>query len=266
VVRDPCFARYTWQQEPGITYVSSDGTCNDLDFGKFNIDGDSSRYDQWASIYGKTDGLVQLSASLGYDTLARSYQTGPLSGNSVLLSGEWNILPFRGSSYGEIQLDAQKYFRIWRTANLHFRAAAGTAFGNQFSRQFFVWPIYNLRGIPFSGTHADKFTGKYYTVGTAELQIPLDRLVRLAIFQNIEGIAAVDVGSVYSEFNPATSGGFDDALDNRTAAGVLGFNFNLAIFQFRLHFAKPFDIGGLEPGTDLPDGWVTNFSIEYLFF
>lgn len=258
VIREPCFTNYTWQQDSGFTFLTADGTCTDLNFGKFDEAGDTSRYDAWDQVYGDPDGIVQLTASVGYDTLARSYSTGPLQGNSFLLRGEYNYLPLRKTGYGEIQLDAQKYFRIWRTANLHFRGASGVAFGDQFSRQFFVWPIYNLRGIPFNGNHSDLFIGEYYTVGTSELQVPLDRLVRLAIFQNIEGIAAVDVGSVFNDPK--------DLGSKSTAAFVTGVNFNLAIFQFRLHFARPFDIGGLKPGKDVPDSWVTNFSIEYLFF
>lgn len=259
VLREPCFATYTYANDPTIgDYIGREGTCTNLKFGKFDINGDTTKYDQWDAIYGDPDGIVQLSAAVGYDTLARSYATGPLHGNSVILSTEYNILPLRGAGYGEVQLDAQKYFRVWRTANLHFRGAAGASYGNQFTRQFYVWPIYNLRGIPFSSTQSENFIGTYYTVGTSELQVPLDRLIRLAIFQNIEGIAAIDVGSVFDD--PADYGA------KSTAAFVTGVNFNLAIFQFRLHFARPFDIGGLEPGKDLPDKWVTNFSIEYLFF
>lgn len=257
ILREPCYYEFTWTETTdGLLFPAQRGTCNQFKFGEFADYPD--KYNTWKKTYGETDGVVQLSAAVGFDTLSRSYQTGPLAGNSALLHGEWNTLPLRGSSYGELQLDLQHYTRLWRTANLGFRAAGGTSFGDQFTRLFSVWPVYNLRGIPFRQSFADVFVGKNYVVTSAELQFPLDRLIRIAIFQNIEGVAAIDAGSVFDNL--------EEAQEHQTASFVTGFNFNLAIFEFRLHFARPFDIGGLKPGTDLPDGWVTQFWIDFLFF
>jgi hypothetical protein len=52
--------------------------------------------------------------------------------------------------------------------------------------------------------------------------------------------------------------------DKRILDFAIGANFALGPILFRLHFAKPFDIGAPAgaPSTDYE--WVTNFSIGYL--
>ncbi|HVO31804.1 MAG TPA: hypothetical protein VMV18_13750, partial [bacterium] len=201
---------------------------------------------------------------LGFDTLTQSWETGPLDGNSLLATVSTYYQPTRNSWFGQYQVDGEHYIRVYKTANIGFRVAWGESFGDEWKRPFYVSSVDNLRGVPYFSY--DYLIQNKYLVGQAELKVPLNGLIRLLIFQNIEGIAAVDAGSVFNKYDQ-----FDA---NKTAAFVTGFNFNLAIFQFRLHFAKPFDIGGIKPGQPwsqdgqivVPDGWVTNFTIRYLFF
>ena len=59
-------------------------------------------------------------------------------------------------------------------------------------------------------------------------------------------------------------------FDKRVLDFVLGFNLGLGPLVFRLHFAKPIDTGhgpGVPFGTPNGDGgWVTNFSLGWLYF
>ena len=202
--------------------------------------------------------------SVGYDTLAQSWQVGPLDGTSVLGSVSAYYQPTRNEWFGQYQIDAEHFFRLYKLVKFGVRGAWGESFGDTWKRPFYVSSVDNLRGVPYY--EFNYLIANRYLVGNAELQVPLDGLIRLAIFQNIIGVAAVDAGSVFNTYG--------DFKPNRTAAYVMGFNFNLAIFQFRLHFAMPFSIGGLVPGQPrpsdgqviVPNGWVTNFTIRYLFY
>ena len=207
---------------------------------------------------------VDTAVSTGYDTLNWSMETGPLHGTSALVTASSYYQPGRAVWHGDLQLDVQRYFRLYRTANLGFRFAGGRALGDEWRRPFYISSVDNLRGVPW---HAFEYLiADQYAIGQAELQVPLNSLIRFFLFQNVEGIAAIDVGSLVDRT--------DEFRRNSTAAFVTGLNFSLAIFEFRLHFARPFDIGGLEPGVPrddeggdvVPDGWVTNFSIRYTFF
>ena len=225
-----------------------------------DITGRKSWEHQNAGVAPEIDG----SLSLGFDTLTQSWETGPLDGNSLIATVSSFYQPTHNSWFGQYQVDGEHYIRLYKTVNLGIRAAWGESFGDEWKRPFYVSSTDNLRGVPYF--QYQYLIANKYAVGNAELQVPLDGLIRLLIFQNIEGIAAVDAGSVFNHYG--------DFSNNRTAAFVTGFNFNLAIFQFRLHFARPFDIGGLKPGVArpqdgqviVPDGWVTNFTIRYLFF
>jgi hypothetical protein len=91
-------------------------------------------------------------------------------------------------------------------------------------------------------------------VGNAELNVPLDAIIRVAFFQSIEGIMGLDFGGVADRL--------DNLWPNRTFAFVLGGNLTLGPFEFLIHFARPIDIGGLVPAAD----WVPNISIRYAYF
>ena len=204
------------------------------------------------------------SASVGYDTLIRTWGTPPLGGSSVIATVNGYHQPARGTSFGDATLDAQKFFRIGQTASLGFRATTGRAFGDEWRRPFFVYSSDNLRGVPWY--RYDYLISDAFVVGQSELAVPLDRVIQIALFNGMIGVAGIDAGSVFDKYV--------DAEGQATAATVVGVNMQLAIFDLRLHFARPFDIGGLEPGKTrgedgrviVPDGWVTNFSIRYAWF
>jgi hypothetical protein len=102
--------------------------------------------------------------------------------------------------------------------------------------------------------------------------VPLDALVRLVIFDYIEGVAALDFGGVFDDWTrsgapPEALGRRDlGAWDARTLTGVLGFNVLFGPLLLRVHFGHPYDIGGLETRA-LRNGssWVTNVTLRYFF-
>lgn len=219
---------------------------------------------EWASRNGGWAAQLDATANAGYDTLIRTWGTPPLGGSSVVATVSGYHVPARGTTYGDATLDAQKYVRIGSSTSLGFRATTGRAFGDEWRRPFFVYSSDNLRGVPWY--RYDYLISDAYVVGQSELAVPLDRIIRIAFFNGMIGIAGVDAGSVFDRY--------DQAEGQSTAATVLGVNMQLAIFDLRLHFARPFDIGGLVPGETrgedgrviVPDGWVTNFSIRYAWF
>lgn len=218
-----------------------------------NCDGGSSFLKAWEDINGPLKFQTEVSLSLGYDTIAYNRGTGPISGHSVLLEGTVSTQPAENEVFGSVRLDAEKYFPLIGRSNLMFRAGAGTTFGGDIKRKFYLSSFDTLRGVPFGN---QKFLlGEHYLFSTAEIQIPLNILIRLLIFSDIEGIVGVDFGSVSDDF-----GGF---FEKRVFDFVLGFNFGLGPLVFRLHFAKPIDTG-VELAND--GSWVTNFSLGWLYF
>lgn len=207
---------------------------------------------------------VDATAHVGYDTLVWTYEAGPLSGSSILATVNGYHQPARGTSFGDASLDAHKYFRIGTFSAIKLRATTGRAFGDEWRRPFYVYSSDNLRGVPWY--RYDYLIADAYAVGQLELGMPLNRIVRFAFFDTMMGVAGIDAGSAFDRY--------EDAEERATAATVVGVNMRLAIFDVRLHFAKPFDIGGLVPGETrgadgsviVPDGWVTNFSIRYAWF
>ena len=139
---------------------------------------------------------IDSSISMGFDTLTQSWETGPLDGNSLLVTLSSYYQPTRESWFGDISVDAQHYIRLYRTVNIGLRAAWGQSFGDEWKRPFYVSSVDNLRGVPWY--QFNYLTSGAYALGGAELQVPLDGLIRLLIFQNIEGIAGVDAGSLLS--------------------------------------------------------------------
>jgi hypothetical protein len=67
-------------------------------------------------------------------------------------------------------------------------------------------------------------------------------------------VAGVDFGGVA----PSLAAYFD----RRVLDAVLGVNLALGALIFRLHFARPINIGVITP----TDGWVTNFSLRLAGF
>jgi hypothetical protein len=129
-----------------------------------------------------------------------------------------------------------------------------------------------LRGFRFTDP---KLLGDAYYVSQAEFALPLDALIRLAIFSGITGIVGLDFGGVI-ETNTAyrnrpgsrVNAAIAEAWANRTMDYVLGANFALGPFELRVQFAHGVDVGGIVPEQD-SDGkptWVPNISLRYAYF
>jgi hypothetical protein len=215
----------------------------------------------------------------GYDTIRYDQYTGPLSGSSLLLELGGNWLPGRNAVNGFARTDLAKYFQIAGRANFSLRVAAGTSFapndtGKTWERTWWLTAADNLRGYyPLDLAY---LIGQNYYVANAELQFPLDPLIHLAIFDHLEGVAAVDFGGVFNRLRTVAGASVKDlgrapsefgAWDARTLTGVLGLNVLFGPLLLRVHFGHPFDIGGIKTPA-LQDGtsWVTNFTLRYFFF
>jgi hypothetical protein len=206
---------------------------------------------EWERQSGGTEPEIAATMAWGYDSTRLRYPEGVFGGSSLLLELGGGWLPLRGETYGYAQGDAQHHVSIVGRSVLSFRAAAGAATTSRFGRQFFVYGPFNLRGFPLGDP---RLLGSFYYVGNAELNVPLDALIRVAFFQSIEGIMAVDFGGVADAIG--------DLWGRRTLAFVLGGNLTLGPFEFLIHFAQPIDIGGLLPAST----WVPNISIRYAYF
>jgi hypothetical protein len=190
--------------------------------------------------------------SLGHNTLRYHPMTGPIMGHSLLLTNRVNVQPFRQRGYSTIRLDAEKYWSIYGRTHFKLRGGSGYTFGDRFARSFFLSSFDTLRGVQWGDF--DFLLGRSFFFTTAELAFPLNFLVKVPIF-DIEGIAGLDFG--------AAGDGFDEVWDRRVFNAVVGTNFGLGPFVFRLHFAKPFDIGAVTPqGGD----WNTNFSLSWRYW
>jgi outer membrane protein assembly factor BamA len=170
-------------------------------------------------------------------------------------------------------MDAIHTIRIIGRSKINVRAAVGAAQGNRFGRRFFLSSFDNLRGFRWGDA---RLLGDGYYVGQAELNIPLDVLIRFAFFSGITGVVAFDFGGVVDSSRAAAQHpGFSklhaaatEAWAQRTANYVLGVNLGLGPFELRVQFAHGIDIGGLVPEQN-PDGspaWVPNISLHYVYF
>ncbi|MDF1563161.1 MAG: tolB protein precursor protein [Deltaproteobacteria bacterium] len=198
----------------------------------------------------------------GYDTIRYHRATGPLAGSSLMLESTTTVQPLDGELFGNVRVDAEKYLPLWGRANVFLRVGAGTAFGSRFARQFYLSSFDTLRGVPFGD--ADFLRGQHFAYGTLELQFPLNAIVRLILFTDIEGVLGVDFGAVGNELS--------ELWNKRVLDVVLGVNFGFGPLVFRLHFAKPVDVGanptlvGVERGLPNNGQWVTNFSLGWVYF
>lgn len=221
----------------------------------------------WTRRNGGMNLNLQPAFRYGYDTIRYDYATGPLAGSSLLLELGGGWLPGQGAVHGFAHLDAQQFFQIIGRANLGFRAAAGTSFApnarsRAWQRTWWLSSADNLRGFyPFD---VPDLVGRHFYVANVELQFPLDPLVRLFIFDYIEGVAALDFGGVFDEWGRTAL--YGDAWDHRTLTGVLGVNVLFGPLLLRVHFGHPFDVGGM-PTPAMLEGarWVTNITLRYFF-
>jgi hypothetical protein len=215
--------------------------------------------------------------------------TGPLDGSAVLLELGGGWLPGRHSVHGFTRAELAHWWQLIGRANVMLRVAGAATFaadeaGRRWQRSWWLSSADNLRG--YSPYDVDYLIGRNYAVANLELQMPLDAIIHLFIFDQIEGVAALDFGGVFNRLESRPQGTVPDgqtclfsttrrpdqclepgAWDSRTLTGVLGINVLLGPVLLRLHWGHPFDVGGLRtPAIRLGDRWVTNLTLRYSFF
>ncbi|MEQ1501559.1 MAG: tolB protein precursor protein [Myxococcota bacterium] len=192
---------------------------------------------------------------LGIDTTRYHPKTGPVAGTSVLFEAGGGVQPVTGEAFGNLRVDAQQYVPIPFVSggNLGLRASGATSGGGTYAVGYWLSSYDTIRAYNWGDPG---LLGRHYWFGNAELQVPLDVLVRLAVASGIEGVAGIDFGAVSDDL--------DELWDDRVLDGALGTNFILGPLVLRLHFAHAIDIGADLPVTATP--WVTNFSISWLSF
>jgi hypothetical protein len=224
-----------------------------------------------------SDPEAELTLAYGWDT-TRYGPGGAIGGTSFLAQVGTGDLPTRGADglFGYVQTDAIHTIRLIGRSKISARAATGLAQGSRFGRHFYISSFDNLRGFRFGDS---RLLGDGYYVAQAEMQFPLDVLIRFAFFSGITGVIGFDFGGVvdtsraqldyprergYSKLGAS----FKEAWANRTADYVLGVNLGLGPFELRVQFAHGIDIGGIIPETD-ENGrptWVPNISLHYVYY
>jgi hypothetical protein len=211
----------------------------------------------WDEKNGKARPQAEMTIRLGYDTVRYHPTTGPHGGGSVL--GEVSVAsqPFNDEMFGSARIDAERFVPIrlqsFFGANVFVRASAGTSFGGIYARNFFLSSFDTLRGVRFAD--ADWLLGRHFATATAELQLPLDALLRIAILSSVEAVAGVDAGAVSADV---------ESLWNKRVVDVaLGTNLVFGPLVFRVHFARPLNVGTELPNTGRGQ-WVPNLSVRWL--
>lgn len=207
----------------------------------------------WLKEHGDVELQTEATARIGYDTVGYHVRTGPLTGGSLLLESTLGVRPIEGRTYANMRADAARFFPIVNATNFYLQAGAGTTFG-ELAQRWWLQSTDTLRGVPFGDPAW--LVGRHYAFGTAELQVPLDAVVRLAFISNVEAVGGFDVGAVADAYG--------DLWDRRVVDGVIGTNVILGSMVFRLHFARPIDVGAPLP-TGPESRWVTNLSLDWLY-
>ncbi|MBI5067860.1 MAG: PD40 domain-containing protein [Deltaproteobacteria bacterium] len=226
----------------------------------------------WRRDNGSITPSTVATARFGYDTVRLDPYTGPIDGGSLVLELGGGWLPWRNAAHGFARLDAARWVPLVGRSNLMFRAAAGGSFapdrnGYGWARSWWLTSADNLRG--FSPFDTSFLIGPYYYVANAELQFPLDYLVRLFFFDYLEGVAALDFGGVATQWKDVRQpdGTTRGLWQARTLTGVLGVNALLGPLLLRVHFGYPWDIGGQKtPALEGTHRWVTNVTLRWAFF
>jgi hypothetical protein len=210
----------------------------------------------------------------GYDAVRFHPRAGPIDGRSLVAELGVGWVPGRGAVNGFARFDAQQYVQLIGRTRLWFRAAAGTSVSpggeaQLWRRSWWLTAEDNLRG--YGPGDSAFLVGAHYYVANAELQVPLDPIIRFVFFEYLTGIAGVDFGGVFNRWSPRKDGGGalvePGAWGARTLTGVLGFNLTFGPLLFRVHFGHPWDIGGrATPALAGHHSWVTNVTLRYLFF
>jgi hypothetical protein len=236
----------------------------------------------WERRNGGVQPQLSPTVRFGYDTVRYDPAAGPISGTSALLELGGGWLPTRQAIHGFGRLDAAQFIRLFGRTKLMLRLALGTSFAPNersatWQRSWWISSADNLRG--FSPFDTNFLVGQNYYIANVELQFPLSSMLRLLIFDDIQGVAALDFGGIFDQFQskrqticgPDGSGCFDvvhpGALGSRTLTAVLGANVLFGPFVLRVHFGHPFRIGGeVTPAIGSGTSWVTNVSLRYLFY
>jgi hypothetical protein len=211
----------------------------------------------WDDQRGGGDFESVLTFRFGYDTTRYRYPVGAYGGGSLVAELGGGTLPFHQPTaqfYGYGLTDAQYHIRAWILGVLHLRFAAGYSGGSVFGRQFYLSSFDNLRMYRVNDYR--QLIGTTYAVANANFEVPLDAIIRIALFSNVKAVLGADFGSVA----PATN----RLWDSRALAGVVGVNLGLGPFELRLHFAKAIDTGNNNNGVS--EDWVTNLSLSYVYF
>ncbi|XXF76054.1 tolB protein precursor protein [Myxococcaceae bacterium GXIMD 01537] len=194
---------------------------------------------------------TETSVQVGYNTLHYHYLTGPLAGSSAMLEATVDVQPFHSEVFGNVRLDGEHYIPIYGRANLALRGGTGTTFGGRFARSYFLYSFDTLRGVNFGDE--TWLLGRNFFFSTAEVQLPLNDIIRVAFLSDVEAIIGMDFGGVG---NTASM-----MWDKRVLNFVVGGNVLLGPLLLRLHFARPIGVGSPFGKPD-PD-WVTNFSLGF---
>lgn len=208
---------------------------------------------QWEEIHDTHRFQTSPSLSFGYNSIRLHPGTGPIDGTSALLEGTVDVQPFDNEVHGKVRLDGERYFPIYDRINLSFRLGTGATFGGALARQFFLSSFDTLRGVEFGD---ERFLlGSRFFFSKMELRFPLNFLIRIPLI-DVEGMVGADFGGTGSDL--------EDLWTWRAFSPVAGFNFGLGPLVFRLHFAKPIDIGA--PAVPNNGDWVTNFSLGWRYW
>ena len=245
----------------GTTFFMLNSTRRQLDRIEENYpsvdDAESEFVNPWLQQHDEHRFQTSPSMSLGYNTIRYHPGTGPIDGTSALLQGTVDVQPFQRETHGTVRLDAERYFPIYDRINLSLRFGTGSAFGGPLARQFLLSSFDTLRGVDFN--NFNYLLGNQFLFSKLELRFPLNFLVRIPLI-DVEGIIGTDFGGAGQ--NPL------DVWRSRSLAPVTGLNFGLGPLVFRLHFARPIDIGAQYP-TPTGSGdsnWITNFSLGWRYW
>jgi hypothetical protein len=229
--------------------------------------------EEWRDVNGGTALSLSASFRAGHDTLRYDPLTGPLRGTSLLAEVGTQWLPSRQATTGYFRFDAQQFWQLAGRANVMLRLAGGTSFAptrdaRSWEKSWWVSAPDNLRGFyPFDTGY---LVGPHFYVANAELQFPLDPILKLQIFDYMEGVAALDFGGVFDRFAQGTDARgtlLPGAWEARTLTGVLGVNMLFGPLLLRVHFGHPWDIGGrVTPALYYKEKWVTNVTLRWFLF
>ena len=210
---------------------------------------------RWEEVFDRPRFQTSPNVSVGYNSIRYHPGTGPLSGSSILVDNTLDVQPFDGEVHGALRLDAERYFPIYDRINFSLRGGIGTTYGGELRRQFFLSSHDTLRGVEFGRQGQDFLLGDVFLFSKAELRFPLNFILRVPLI-DIEGVVGADFG-----------GAGNDVLDVwrwRAFSPVAGLNFGLGPLVFRLHFARPIDIGA--PRLPNNGDWITNFSLGWRYW